>query len=199
MNAEELNKLLEKYYNGESTREEEKTLREYFASENVPEGFEAEKEIFRYYESPFVIPEPMYGFEERILAGINASESVKPDAFNTRRYLIPLLGAAASILILVGSYFFLAQKDELKDTYSDPKIAYAETMKILMDVSSKMNHATLALEPVGKMNQMTAKSFEAINKSNSIIEKNLRNLNYLKESVEKLPSTSSGSEKKLKF
>ena len=33
MNEEELNRLLEKYYNGESTEEEEKTLREFFRKE----------------------------------------------------------------------------------------------------------------------------------------------------------------------
>ena len=116
---------------------------------------------------------------------MDLTESGKPESIKIRRYLLPIMGVAASILIIAGSYFFLARNTELKDTYTDPKIAYAETMKILMDVSSKMNHATLALEPVGKMNKMASKSFEAINKSKGIVSKNLKNLDYLGEAVEK--------------
>jgi hypothetical protein len=180
MNEKELRRLLEKYYSGESTEEEEAGLREYFTGENVLSGFEAEKEIFTYYTNSQEVPEPSSGFEDRILAGIDSVEN-KEAKFTISWYRIPLLGAAASILILVGFYFFTGQKNELQDTYSDSKQAYAETMKILLDVSAKMNKATLALEPVAKINEMQAKSFKAIGKSTRIVERNLRSLDYLKE------------------
>jgi hypothetical protein len=180
MNARELNSLLEKYYSGESTEEEERMLREYFNEDSVLPGFEAEKEIFAYYKSGREIPGPSHDFETRILAGIDSSDN-KGKSRDTRRILLPLLGAAASVLILAGSYFFLVQRMEPKDTFTDPKLAYAETMKILLDVSSKMNRATLALEPVGRMNEMTAKSFVSISKSTVLIEKGLKNLDYLKK------------------
>jgi hypothetical protein len=180
MNAEELKQLLEKYYSGESTPEEETFLREYFNGDYIPEGFEAEREIFSYYTESASIPEPADGFENRIMDAIDLSERVISGPIKIRRYLIPIMSAAASILIIAGSYFFFVRNNQLKDTYSDPKMAYAETMKILIDVSSKMNHATVALEPIGKMNKMKTKSFEAINKSTGIIEKNLKTLNYLK-------------------
>ena len=57
-------------------------------------------------------------------------------------------------------------------------------MKILMDVSAKLNHGTQALQPIGKINEMTTKSFESINKSTSVIEKNLKNLDYLQKAYE---------------
>ncbi len=180
MNAKQLNSLLEKYYSGESTEEEESALREYFSGDNIPEGFEAEKEIFSFYKSEADIPGPSFNFGEKIMAGIDASED-RGFTMNYRRYLMPMLGAAASILILAGSYFFLSQNNKLQDTYSDPKIAYAETMRILYGVSSKMNKATMELEPVGKLNQMTTKSFKTLNKSTGIIEKNLKSLDYLKD------------------
>lgn len=184
MNEEELNRLLEKYYSGESTEEEERTVREYFNGENILKGYEAEKEIFFYYKATREIPEPSQGFEARILAGIDMTDT-KQGSLKIRRYLIPILSAAASIIILVGTYFYFDRRIESQDTYTDPKIAYAETLKILMDVSSKMNHATLTLEPVSKINKMTSKSFEAINKSTRIIEKNLMSLDYLQELIAK--------------
>ncbi len=36
MNEEELKRLIEKYYNGESTEEEERSLRDYFARKRYP-------------------------------------------------------------------------------------------------------------------------------------------------------------------
>ena len=178
MNEKELKQLLEKYYSGETSVEEEEGLRDYFNGEVILPGFDSEKEIFSYYESSRAVHEPSSGFEDRILSGIDAEET-REKSFTLRRYMIPLLGAAASIMILAGSYFYLGQKNELQDTYSDSKVAYAETMKILLDVSARMNKATLALEPVGKINQMKKKSFKEISKSTRIVEENLKRLEYL--------------------
>ncbi len=178
MNAKELDSLLEKYYNGKSTEEEERTLREYFSGDSVLSGYEAEKEIFRYYKSVMEIPEPSPDFEARIIAGVDTSDKTGRSV-DYRRYLLPAIGAAASILILAGSYFYFTQRGGLKDTYTDPQIAYLETRKILIGVSAKMNRATLALEPVGKMNEMTTKSFSVINKSKGIIERNMKNLDKM--------------------
>lgn len=175
MNAKELDQLLEKYYSGGSTKEEEIILKDYFSGDIILSGYEAEREIFRYYKTEKEIPEPSPDFEERIIAGVEGA-GTKERTLNYRRYLLPAIGAAASILIIAGSYLFLNRDGEMKDTFSDPQIAYLETRKILLDVSLKMNQATRELEPVGKMNEMTEKSFSAINKSTVIIEKNLKGL-----------------------
>ena len=79
----------------------------------------------------------------------------------------------------------ISLENEPRDTFSDPKIAYAETMKILLNVSSQLNQGAKALEPVAKMNEMTAKSFKAINRSTNIVEKNLKSLDYLQKAVDK--------------
>ena len=89
------------------------------------------------------------------------------------------MSAAAGLLLLAGSYFFLVKKTETADTFKDPEIAYAETMKILMEVSSQLNHGTQALEPVGKIKMITSKSFKSINKSTRIIESSLEKINHL--------------------
>ena len=180
MNEEELKRLVGKYYNGESTVEEESALREYFRSSNVPEGYEAEKVIFSYYDDSETVPEPSHDFEAQILAAIDASDRKK----NMRKLLLPVLSAAAGLLLLGGSWFFFINRAESRDTFSDPDIAYAETIKILRDVSSKLNHGTQVLEPVGKFDEMTRKSFETINKSTIKVEKNLKDLNLLQKAIE---------------
>jgi hypothetical protein len=47
-----------------------------------------------------------------------------------------------------------------------------------------MNQGAQVLEPVGKMSEVTRKSFESINKSAGLVEKNLMNLNYLQKAID---------------
>jgi hypothetical protein len=183
MNEEELKRLIEKYYNGESTELEENILKDYFRKGNIPEGYEAEKLIFSYYMESAEIPGPSIDFESRIMAGIDASGR-NSGAQMLKRYLLPILSAAAGLLILIGSYFLIVKKAEKGDTFTDPQLAYAETIKILRDVSSQLNHSARVLEPVGKMNEMNKRSFASIKKSTGIVEKNLKNLDYLHNAVE---------------
>lgn len=188
MNEEELNKLIEKYYNGDSTVEEEDVLRDYFRqSDNIPEGYEAEKAIFSFYAESADYTEPSVDLEARILAGIDSTER-KNGLQSIKRYL-PLMSAAAGLLILVGCYFFYVNKTESHDTFKDPQIAYAETIKILRDVSVRLNRGSEALEPVGKINEMTKRSFETINKSTKYVEKNLKNLDRIQKAIEKNKSS----------
>jgi hypothetical protein len=183
MNEEVLKKLLEKYYDGSSTALEESELKEYFSGNDVLPGYEAEQEIFRYYDDSVKVPEPSADFESRIIKAIDA-ESGKEKKNGIARSLIPFLSAAAGLLILVASYFMLMQHEKSDDTFRDPQIAYAETMKILMDVSVRMNHGARTLRPMSKINSVKAKSFGSLNKSTALIEKNLRSLGYLRNSTE---------------
>ena len=183
MNEEELKRLIEKYYNGESTELEENILKEFFRKENIPEGYEAEKLIFSYYTESADIPGPSIDFEARIMAGIDSSGRNIGEQ-KLRRYILPILSAAAGLLILVGSYFLIVTNAEKGDTFTDPKLAYAETIKILRDVSSQLNRSARVLEPVGKINEMNKRSFASINKSAGIVERNLKNLDYLHKAVE---------------
>jgi len=152
MKKEELDSLLEKYYNGISTESEEAVLRAYFSGDSVPEEYAGEKLIFGYFSSEVEVPEPSVGFESSIIGVVNGL-AIKPQVkfAGFRKYLMPAMGAAAGLLILAGTFFFFNRSVETNDTFSDPQLAYAETMKILREVSEKMNKGLTSLEPVGKM------------------------------------------------
>lgn len=183
MNEEDLKKLIEKYYNGVSTDQDEKALRAYFSENDAPSGFETEKEIFSFYMGSKVVPEPSTDFESRIKKAIDMA-SVDKEPAKFRKILVPILSAAAGLLILAGSYFFFISRQETTDTFTDPRIAYAETMKILLEVSSQLNQGSRSLQPVGKINEMKMRSLGSINKSTVIIEKNLKSLGYLRNTTE---------------
>ncbi len=186
MKKEELDKLLAKYYNGESTEAEEDLLRAFFTTGDVPPGYETETDIFRFYNNAPDVPEPSVDFEKRIMEGIDRVEGEERNV-PYRRQIIAFLSAAAALVLIVVSFLLLNRSVEPRDTYTDPKIAYAETMKILMSVSTQLNNGVEALEPVSRINEVAQKSFEpleSLNKTSRIVDKNLRSLDYLDRAIE---------------
>ena len=188
MKPEEIKKLLERYYNAESTEEEELILARYFREEDIPADLLDDKEIFGYYSDSADIPEPSSDFKEKIITALDESEQAYRPVTRRKLY-ISLAGIAAGLLILTGSYFFFIHKAEPIDTFSDPEIAYAETMKILYDVSARLNRGAQALEPIGKMQEVTDKSLKTINKSTIIIEDKLKSFDHFRKAVEIISPT----------
>jgi hypothetical protein len=178
MKEELLKELLEKYYNGETSIEEELRLKEYFSGKDVLPGYEAEKEIFRLYSASGQIAAPDDELETRIKIAIDHLEEPKMNRTPIiRRYTV--MSIAAGLLILIASYFMLKHHSEPKDTFSDPRLAYAETMKILTEVSYKLNKGTSALEPVRKVARAAQSGLGSVSKSASVLTGNLKQIRML--------------------
>lgn len=184
MNSEEIKRLLERYYNAETSEDEELELRSFFDQEVVPDDLRDEKEIFFYYDKVSHIQGPSGDFERKIIASIDNYENLKAKKSGYRRILFNATGIAAGILILAGTYFFFARESEPVDTFSDPQIAYAETMKILYDVSARLNKGTEALEVVGMMQEVTRQSLDGMNLPAIILEEQLKPLGRLNKAME---------------
>jgi hypothetical protein len=179
MKKEELNRLISKYYTGTSTKEDEKELISFFGGNDIPDGYEAEKAIFRYLEDASKIPEPSPDLDARIIAGLDFSENQG----RFRRLLIALAGVAAAIIIMTGSWFFFANSNKPGDTFTDPQLAYEETLKILYDVSSRMNQGAAAMEPFTKINS-SLESLQVLSKSTETIQNSFRSLHHLQNAME---------------
>ena len=96
------------------------------------------------------------------------------------------MSAAAAILLLIGSYFIFFNHEVQEDTLSDPQLAYAETIRILNEVSIKLNKATEALKPLNKMQNAMETGLESIDRSATIISTNLnRSMLFEEGSVKK--------------
>ena len=86
---QEAEKLIEKYYEGETTVDEENQLRTYLAQSNVPDRFEPEKAIFGYFESKkpkkrFILQPYLRWMEvAAVVAGVIISVSLFQRAGNT--------------------------------------------------------------------------------------------------------------------
>ena len=151
MNLHEIEKLLDKYFEGETTLSEETRLREFFTSGNVPEQWSNLVRYFKYLEQEKGLHIIDPAFDDRMMAKVKESKfAVITDI--RRPWIYWIAGIAASILILLAIFVkFDPFSRSIEDTYKDPQVAYMEARKILLFVSEKFNQGTRNLEPVSRL------------------------------------------------
>lgn len=141
MDSREIEQLVEKYWNCETSLEEEKQLRDFFRG-NMPENLKETAELFRYFEQQQNVAIGQSSFDaevkKKIAASVPKAKSVS--LFNMARI-------AAGVVVLVAAGYFVREEvrkaypDEPKDTFSDPRMALEETKKALMMISNSFNKA----------------------------------------------------------
>ena len=178
---ERIRKMLERFYQGETTLEEEKQLDDYFSSTTVPEELLPDKELFQAFgtsDDSITVPKDL---NKKILETIDREERKE---LRTRRISIfSLSGLAAGLLVMIAVYLFFLRTDEparlasqqWTDTYEDPMAAYEEAKRTLTYVSAKLNHGTDELKHVQKLSKTTTDPLKSL----SMINKGSRELNLL--------------------
>jgi len=160
MRLDEIKYLLEKYYEGKTSTEEEKTLVKFFSEEVVPEELLPEKDMFLFYQDEK--SEKIAGesdIEALVLESIQEIEAKEVGGKNTVTRTIRLKNyiqigwqAAAVVLILFGGYYMIERMSpvvNLEDTYrNNPELAMAETKKVFSLLSETLNKGMGELEPV---------------------------------------------------
>jgi hypothetical protein len=100
--------LLDKYYKGETTLEEEKALKAHFTNK---ENDSAEKDIFGYFQNESFVPKDL---EETIFAGLTEKQHKSKIP---RIWLLSISSVAASIIIFFSIYLnFQAEKNARIET-----------------------------------------------------------------------------------
>ncbi len=160
MEYNEIEKLLNRYLEGESSLEEEALLKEYFSKPGLPDYQNEMKELFGYLVEAKVESAPPYDVTSELNALIE--KEWKKESAGRFRQVYAWAGSAAAVLVIAfGLFQFLNKPDTLaKDTYKDPKLAYLETKHALMMVSRVMNHNTAKLKYLAKVDE----SFEQVQK-----------------------------------
>lgn len=142
MDSKQLEQLLEKYWNCETSLEEEKQLRDYFQGE-VPENLKETAGLFRYFEEQQLKSVGGSDFDEAVIKKIKHH---KPEGKSVKMIFNYARIAAGLIVVVTATYFVRlevrkAYPPEIVDTYSDPKLALEETKKALMMISKGFNKA----------------------------------------------------------
>ncbi len=160
MEYKEIEKLLNRYLEGESTLEEETSLKEYFSKPGLPENQVEFQEMFRYFAEAEKDSVPAFNITYELNSVIE-SEFNKESANRFRRVIAWAGSAAAVLIISFGLFQYLNKPEpEIKDTFKDPKLAYLETKQALLKVSEVMNHNTSRLKYLSKVD----KSFDQVQK-----------------------------------
>lgn len=177
MKLTEIKELLARYYDGISTLDEEKTLLAYFSSTEVPDHLLAERDIFLLLVKESEGYLPAVGLEDRMAAQLFHRNRIHKRLKNRLIYGV-ILSSAASILIAVSFWLKADLQGEPDDTFDSPELAYAETMKVLNQVSTHFILAVRALQPL--------ESISVAKNSTLILEESSRLFNQGYEEMEKL-------------
>lgn len=162
MELERIKVLLDKYYQGKTSREEEIDLADFFMDPGVPSEMEADRLLFISLKESSKVTIPDERFDEKLFASIDALDKRKVRKSNINKLIISLSGMAAGLLIFIGSYFYLMEntvEDNLQVSHSqaidDPQFAYEEAKDALLMVSWIMNKGTTELEALSRMDDAT--------------------------------------------
>ena len=163
MDYHSIKELIRKFWLGETSLEEENTLKEYFSfNENPPEEFEAAAEYFAYIkqESSITLDDD---FDIDIMSKIESLESKNSKVITLKRIGPMLLAACVALMIGITLINYLKDDngeamekiyvEEFIDTYDDPELAYANVRAALMKVSSNLNEGVSYTGELRKFDQ----------------------------------------------
>lgn len=151
MKSEKIDYLLEKYWDCETSVEEEKELQAFFLGGDVPAQFQQYIPLFSCIRDEQSV-KLSDSFNERFK---NNLEGKQRERYVTIRVFKPLLRFAVSVLLIIGmgvSFYFISKQDNRShfvETFEDPNAA--------------MQHATFALEKLSyALRKTEAASMETI-------------------------------------
>jgi hypothetical protein len=151
MNLHEIEKLLEKYFEGDTSLSEETKLRDFFAAGNVPERLKGLEKYFSFMVREQDQQLQDTGFDEKVMSSLKRNR-LAPILDLHRPWIYWIAGVAAGLLILLAILVkFDPFSGKIEDTYKDPQTAYIEARKILLYVSAQFNKGTSNLKPVATL------------------------------------------------
>lgn len=136
MNYESIDKLLELFYAGETTLEEEDLLRNFFRSEQVPERLKADQVQFLMYHESRNVEGLGEEFDRKLLSKM---ETKSKRSIQRWVYSFSGVAAAALVVVLLWTDGFFTVEKPLPGTINNPELAFAETRKAFMLISKNLN------------------------------------------------------------
>ncbi len=158
MELHEVERLLEKFWQTETTLEEEQQLRAFFAKGAVPPSLKAAGDLFAFFEA------------ERSKSLAQPFESAVTKQLKRRQggKLISMIGwgnmarIAAGIVVVVAATFLIRQEVRKRysddvDTYTDPQLAFEETKRALQMISNTFGKAKKEASKMQMLNEAEKK------------------------------------------
>lgn len=143
MELRAIEKILEKYFNAETSIAEENELRAYFSSQDVAPHLEQYRPMFGYFSQ----------------AGTQQFEKTIP--LKSKKRYVAWLSVAASVVVLAGVFTFMNKEatvdqpvqQEGLGTFEDPEVAFRETQKALDMLSKNVNKGVKSVDYLNEYEQ----------------------------------------------
>ena len=157
-----IERLLERFYNAETSEREEQDLKDFFRHGEVPPHLLAEKKMFLQLHAS----DTPKGMEERLGNLIDQWElSEQKTQKKHRIFHLQWIGSIAASLLLVIGISLHFHEPQRKDTCATPEEAYAHAEKALVMFSEALNKGIRPIQDMEKTNENIRKQ---INKLNNI-------------------------------
>jgi hypothetical protein len=153
--------LLAKYFEGNTSLREEADLRDYFNGETVSKELEPYRTLFRFFENEKQL-ELGNSFDDKLLQQLKKEDK----SFKIRSLIPHTIRIAAAITLLVGAFFLYQTINKPQNNLTsiawgnheikDPQLAFEQTKIALLLVSSKLNGgASKAAKEVEKIQKIS--------------------------------------------
>jgi hypothetical protein len=148
MELDKIEKLIEKYFDGETSIAEEKVLKDYFTSTDVAQHLEQYKSVFGYFSQ---------AKQEQFTATVPLASK--------KRNSVVWLSVAASVAVLLGAGIYTYQSYNTSSyenlgVVNDPEVAFRETKKALDMISEHVNTGITGMGYLNEYEQSKNKIFK---------------------------------------
>lgn len=154
MDSKRIDELLNKYWECETTLEEEQQLQEYFNGDHVADQHRNTAPLFRFYRENKKKSIVDASFEKEIVRKVQRKgKGTVVSLFKNSMRI------AAGIAVLMIAVYFIRTEvrkstpQEIVDTYDDPQLAFEETKKALMMISKGFGHAEEGAKKINLFNE----------------------------------------------
>jgi hypothetical protein len=167
MDSSKLQQLLQQYWSGETTLEEEHLLKEYFQHGDVPDELSEVAAMFRYFEQTKKNALNDVTFDRTLIDKVSG----KPKQGIMRNLVFNSMRIAAGVVVVVAATWFIRKEirqstpQEVVDTYDDPKLAFEETKKALMMIGKSFGTAEKEAQKINLFNEAQEEIQKAPNKN----------------------------------
>jgi hypothetical protein len=169
MNIKEIEDLLERYYEGETTLPEENRLKDFFLQDDVPEHLKLHQPIFRFFTEEAGMTLPDEKEEESLMRRIEQykAEASGAHAHPGKRKLYYLTGIAAGLFLLISLVFVVRNEITHKPSGSlknpGPEVAYIQTRQAILMVSVGLNTGIDAVQRLNTLDN-AVEQIQLVNK-----------------------------------
>ncbi len=159
MNYREIDQLLMRYLEGETSLGEEQILKDFFSRSNLPDKYKPYVDLFRGFKALGAEQLEDHTFnKEWSRKSRQKSAGILHGSFSFNWYLIT--GIAATLFLAVVLFVPVKKlpvinlfSHKIEDTFDDPRKAYAETVKALLMVSEKFSAGTHQMKDLNKLDK----------------------------------------------